>query len=299
MLNFEYRFSNQLFEALQNRPDILKRLETELILLKSDLQNKTIISNIEDIIKEFAHINHVKLTIENKWRNIPNASILGIPKINPLMAKLTEISHILLSKKVSPEIVMRDLEEDIPLYLDKVYLFLSPKLFDDFNEKEIIAIILHEIGHLYNHDFSIFQYWVNIIVLLINKTMYVGSVITLLLHGIPAFGLFTVSIFLFTRTLTFYEHKCEYDADKYPIKYGYGDDFINVLKKFEKFSITNTSSNKFVKKTLSILINLLFPSTHPTSVDRIRSVVKIIRKDYCNQYKELDDKIISITNEYI
>lgn len=299
MLNFEYKFSNHLFESLQNRPDILKRLETELILLKNDLNNKQIMHNIENIIKEFAHVQHVKLTIENKWKNIANASILGVPKMKPLMEKLTEISYDLLSKKISPEIVMKDLEEDIPLYLDKVYLFLSPKLFSEFNEKQIIAIILHEIGHLYNHDFSIFQYWVNVMIVLINKTLFVGSIIAFLLHSLPSFGLFTISIFLFTRTLSFYEHKCEYDADKYPIKYGYGDDFIEVLKKFEKYSITKTTDNKFVKKILSVLINLIMPSTHPTSADRIREIVKTIRKDYCSQYKELDEKIIAITSSYI
>lgn len=299
MIPFEPYFSDVIFEALEKRPEILKKLEEQLKILKQDLSNKQIISQIEDTFKEFTHVKHVQLTIENKWKDSLNASVLGIPFIQKVQTALFSFLDKIKNKGISSEVKMKDMEHDIPFYLERVYLILSPKLFNEFNERQIVAIILHEIGHLYNHDFSIFNYLFNIFVILLNKSLFLGSVISLILHHAISFSAFTISIFLFSRTLTFLEHRSEYNADKYPVKYGYGDDFIEVLKKFEEKKVTSKTNNKWLKKLIAFMTDVFIVSTHPTTSNRIVEVAKIIRKEYCQQYKELEPKIIAMTANYI
>lgn len=142
--------------------------------------------------------------------------------------------------------------------------------------KELTAILLHEIGHLINY-------------LSISRTLFLNMIypIYLIARGfrlIPIIGVVFYPLFLITsRSLNFSEHIGEYQADKFVVKYGYGDELISAIKKWEKEE-TRVRKKLTLFERISMLQEILTKTSHPTNEDRILKIAEIMKKNYLKQY---------------
>jgi Zn-dependent protease with chaperone function len=161
-------------------------------------------------------------------------------------------------------------------------IFLTTELIKIMNEREVIAVCLHEIGHITNFDtvkslgvfatsaggagfvgFTIFKN----IEKQQNKISY-GSMI------LRFFGA-AILIYLIMKTPGLLLGKIhEYRADRYSVQYGYGKDLITALNKLEKwikeykFKIYGTPT-KF-DKAMDKLSHFL--DVHPETKDRVQQL---------------------------
>ena len=121
----------------------------------------------------------------------------------------------------------------------KRYLFISSTLIETLDDRELMAIVLHEIGHVKNHHLK---------KILISKLALL-SVLSLIIYYISIFrvfnvwvlfGLFFAFILVMGRNLKGMK-KYEDQADLYVNKSGYGTELISALKKvsFEDNDVIN------------------------------------------------------------
>jgi hypothetical protein len=153
---------------------------------------------------------------------------------------------------------------------------------------ELTAILLHEIGHLLNY--------LSIMMSMILKIMYPIYLITSGFRGIPFIGTILYPLFLITsRTLHFAEHIGEYQADRFAVKYGYGDELVSAIKKWEKEDV-KIKKQLTIFQRISMLQELLVSSTHPANNDRILKIVKVMKKNYLYRYR--GKRIQKLLDEY-
>lgn len=136
----------------------------------------------------------------------------------------------------------------------KRYLFISSTLIETVNDRELMAIVLHEIGHVKNHHLK---------KILVSKLILL-SVLSLIIYYISVFKTFNIWV-LFALVFAFVlvmgrnlkgMKKYEDQADLYVNKAGYGDELISALK---KVSFDDNAINKLDE----------FLSSHPDVNKRI------------------------------
>jgi hypothetical protein len=153
--------------------------------------------------------------------------------------------------------------------------------------RELTALFLHEIGHIVNHIgafFSIMQKTISLskgILFIVN--LFIGT-----LYLIPI-------MVILTRTLFFTLHIGEYNADKFVVEYGYGDEFISLI---HKLNIKDSQPKRnIIIKTLITVYNYIMGGTHPKNSDRIKHIVKIMKDEYIEKYN-LNKKQKKLLNHY-
>jgi hypothetical protein len=162
--------------------------------------------------------------------------------------------------------------------IKKIYLILGINVINKFTAAELVAILLHEIGHVVNHindKFSLF----------LKKYLSPVNVVVKTLSKIPIIGLPMFLILILTsRTLHFVDHKSEYNADKFAIQYGYGDELASVMKKFDKMTIKQNKELGFLDK-LNLILQKITGSSHPEDSSRIKNILNDILDNYSDKYK--------------
>lgn len=170
----------------------------------------------------------------------------------------------------------------------RVYIILGMALVNQCTPREITSIFLHEIGHIVNHISSTLS--------TLHDWMLKFNILFSTLNAIPVINVAVLPLYIITsRTLFFTQHVGEYHADKFAVEYGYGDELISVIHKW------NLEENHEDNKTtfwrfLSVLKSLIMGQTHPTHKDRIKKLVEEIKKNYAGQYK--NKRIEKILDEY-
>ena len=172
--------------------------------------------------------------------------------------------------------------------IKKVYIILGTNLLKDITPREMTAIILHEIGHIVNHigeSLSSLRYFSH-------KTSYILSV----LNHVPVLNAVILPLYIISsRTLYFTSHVGEYNADKFAAEYGYGDELISVIHKWD-LEESKYNSQKNFTSYLSQLKYFILGKSHPDDKDRIKELAEEIKKNYSNKYKS--KKLENILNEY-
>jgi len=171
--------------------------------------------------------------------------------------------------------------------IKKLNIILGEKIIEYATPRELTAMFLHEIGHIVNHVgrfFSAIQKSITITkMVLFIANLFIGAI-----YLIPI-------LLVITRTLFWTNHIGEYNADRFVVEYGYGDEFISLFHKFEKKR--DFDSELSIVKALVRVYTFIFGSSHPENKDRIKKIADIMKNEYIDKYK-LDKKTKKILDQY-
>ena len=139
----------------------------------------------------------------------------------------------------------------------KKYLFVSSTLIATLTDKELEAVVLHEIGHLKNNHLKKMLVFKMILLLAVS----VMVVYLVLFETIKIFMIFIlIVIFILAARINLSNSKkCEEQADLYVNSKGYGKYLISALKKIELDGICESKIDEFL-------------SSHPNSSKRISKI---------------------------
>ena len=170
----------------------------------------------------------------------------------------------------------------------KVYIVLGMLLVDDLTPRQLTAVFLHEIGHIVNHISNTLK----------TVSSFMGKLHPVLetLNLIPVLNAVILPLYIITsRTLSFSSHMGEYHADKFAVEYGYGDELISVMHKWNKESVKEESELTFSRMLYNIK-NFILGTSHPDYKDRIKKMISEIKEAYANKYHM--KKLGKILDEY-
>ncbi len=250
-----------------------------------------ILPGLTDIDRLFGQLKQdpddaaIKNKLESELQNIFGVQfIIEIVKSGELSDNFAVLPIMKVSSKSNNQIT----ETTVKLFdFDLVYLFIGVDLLKISKPKQITAILLHEIGHVIEHSSTIQTFLMS----MLHKINYASN----LLSRIPIINFVFFPLLIITsRTLTFTNHAYEYGADKFAVKYGYGDEIaqwcLDHLKHNSKNKTTNnTSLFKFIESIFDY-------STHPTFNNRLIEVTNEIKQTYSKHYN--NKKIDAILNKY-
>jgi len=161
--------------------------------------------------------------------------------------------------------------------INKIYMILGVDLIKESTPRELTAILLHEIGHIVNHSS---QTILKIQKLFSNISSFIDP-----FNKIPIIGgIFFPLLLIVTRTMHWTEHVGEYNADKFPIQYGYGDELASVIHKWDLQYCKDKNKVSLLQK-IGIFKDILLGSTHPGDSKRIKNIVNEIKLNYSKKYK--------------
>lgn len=272
-----------IFEVSRSRPQELKdieRLFDQIRRLKFGSRERIIL--VKDLAKSISIFTKIKKVVVSTKKNYFNATV---------MADYNNLLPELFKKKIKPEEANR--------YIKGFYLVIGDQMYNKLQAKELTAILLHEIGHLYQHTALLGLAAPKIVKSLSLTASWLSTFTTLASGGTTAPITIPLSMatYALSRTLTFGEHMNELDADDYAAKHGYGDEIAKAFYKFNKIKTGGSIERqpkswlgriyKFIKKSFDV-------STHPSDPDRICSVINSMKKDYVKQYPKLSKEISTI-----
>lgn len=297
MINdYEYIINNNflLLEVSEYAPPILKNIEKIFDKYKSNTNELR--KKILPHIKKFTNIDNIIIEFDDQY----NAGI--IPVYKPLEKnKFKEIFTAAIGGKNNFKTINPDELKKLKMVsepsesIDTIYLILGKPLIKKISGGEFVALLLHELGHVYSTSTNTpyqFLVW-------LKKLLNLGIGINTLLHSlanlVSLFNVYTVFAFISIHGISFFNRRSEYIADQYVIKYGYGDELITLLNKFNK-SFNFTSKQSFGDKVKNLFMfldsfiqNIMLPSDHPSNEQRISKIENAIFKKYKSIYPNYSD----------
>jgi len=164
--------------------------------------------------------------------------------------------------------------------------------------KELIAMFLHEYGHIdKTHNNKLLAFDTSYTILLYSF----ASVITAI--GVP-FALLVIWILEYAfggrefatdlYNIVTSKHQ-EYVADTYAAKYGYGQHFISAFKKIEQVQRSMVCDHMSNRQCNRIMKDLNKWGTHPRNDRRIKRVTKLILKKHFKTTKDLNLKDLKVS----
>lgn len=229
---------------------------------KTNSQRMEVLSKMEDQLRQTFM---TEFSIEIKYVGIYSDNFIVIPELKP-SGKLTTTQDLV---KLG--------------HIKKLNFIIGMDLIVDATPRELTAILLHEIGHVTTHIS-------NSIIVLHNILKPINS-ISNVLSRIPILGTVLFPIIIITsRSLNWTQHVFEYNADKFAVKYGYGDELAKLIHRWDTHEKNqNTFSNKRFSEKLDLAISLIKDSilgvTHPTYKSRIKTISNEMKKNYLKEYK--------------
>ena len=164
----------------------------------------------------------------------------------------------------------------------KMNIIIGMEMIRESRPRELTAVMLHEIGHVAGHISASVDKIYRIIKPINN--------ITNIASRLPIIGMVVLPITILTsRTLNWTSHVHEYNADKFAVKYGYGDELSSIIHRWSLLKKKNEQSSKTLLQKLSIITSFInkkvMGTTHPKNPDRIKSIVEEMKKNYVGKYK--------------
>jgi len=173
-------------------------------------------------------------------------------------------------------------------------------MFDIFSPRELTAILLHELGHVYTYTSNLPRVMVALFIKVTNiagKLFKVPILSLLNMLSIPAYIISSLVIITVSRSLTFLEHRSEYRADQFAAKYGYGDELIKVLYKLHNKSVETEKHKRWYAKLWNFITEIFTPSSHPQSSKRIVELSEKMLEDYKKLYPALSNELSIILKD--
>jgi len=190
--------------------------------------------------------------------------------------------------------------EESLLRIKKAHFFIDINLFMyklKLTPAELVGVLLHEIGHITYHQNFVTRFFSNFL----SRTRSIailGTFITTIKLIFMAMtpqliGIVLAIMFLFTRTLSFFEHKEEYYCDKFAIKYGYGDEIANAIIKLGKYTgdVNTKSSRGLFMKIIDFVKTVFNLATHPAEINRICKIADRLKDEYIESYPKIKNTL--------
>ena len=283
--DFDVDNINPLFEVSIDAPRYFKQLEIDL-----DVFTK----------KKYREFSKVELKQTAKQLNKTLKQILNIP-VEVLIGKYETCGVYpefnFTKKDIKLDKNKKPILEESLLRVESAYFFLDIKLFMyklKLTPAEMVGVLLHEIGHITYHKSFISVLFVKIFRFIKSSSVfdflrYIFKKITSIIILNQLYILFLAIIFIFTRTLSFFEHKEEYHCDKFAAKYGYGDELASAFIKLGNYtgSISKNKSRGIFKKIVDFIKTIFNSSTHPDEINRICTIAEKLKIDYIKSYPKI------------
>lgn len=271
-----------IFEASSFRSEILKEIDQDFALIKKDKKSLAANKKLVKDIKQFTGIKDIVITLKKDYYNAAVFSVYN-------QALSTDIINVFKDYKVDGDIKDLDVVEEPSKYIKKLYIVFGSDLIGDLSPRELTAIILHELGHSFNYTANLPRLFLSMFKNIIDFT---GKIL-----AIPTFAVSLLISSILMRTLTFLDHRGEYKADQFAIKYGYADDIVKVLYKFHNKEVEMKDKQAWWEKILWFIGRLISPSTHPTSSSRIEEINNQMLNDYKKLYPKLSKELSIILQD--
>jgi hypothetical protein len=279
--DFDIDNVNPLFEVSIDAPRYFKQLEIDLDIFTKKKYKDFSKAELNKIAKQLSKTLNQILNVDTEVKIDNFKNCMVYPQYYFLEERHQKVD------KDNKLII-----EESLLNVKKVYFFIDIKMFIydlKLTPSELVGILLHEIGHLTYHRNFITNFFGQFLsrfknVLIISS---IFSFIKMTLYAFPPqfIALFLSIIFLFTRTLSFFEHKQEYYCDKFAAKYGYGDEIASAFVKLGNYTNTLPKTTRTLLKRIIDFIKTIFnSSTHPNNINRICTIAEKLKKDYINNY---------------
>jgi hypothetical protein len=254
-----------IFEISPNAPKYLNNLDNLFHNIKLNYSTNYIKKTIPKIQKELSLITGIK---NIKLINLKKQETVFIyPEYN--FDKLTKNNKGLMDESFNHV-------ERIILAINFDLLFVKALL----TPQEMTAIILHELGHLIQHRSKFSMY-------IFNKLRQ----IKLLINKVAYFPTLYFIMYIYSRPLSFFEHKQEYNCDKFAIKYGYGDELASAFVKFNPALFRNDKSRSRWAKIKELFKTIFNISPHPSDERRICQLMNGMKTEYMKDYPELNQHL--------
>jgi hypothetical protein len=163
------------------------------------------------------------------------------------------------------------------------FLLFTSGMINICDKRELIAILLHELGHIYKWPSMlnrIFLFFLKIL----NKSSMLFSVRSILVLQIGILPITLLLALILSKTINFFDHREEYAADNFAVQFGYGKELVSSFKKMESTVNNYTENLHILQKFIHMIYKLfLYRDTHPNFEDRIDKILTDIKKEYVNQ----------------
>jgi len=286
-------FEELVFEASQFRSNILKQIDENFAQIKKDKSDLAAKKELTKNIKEFTGIKNVIITFKKGYFN---AAV--IPIYNQVIS--ADLLNVFKDYEAGENIKSLSVAEEPAKYIKKLYIILGIDIVDMFPPRELTAILLHETGHSFTYTANLPR----ILLALFQKGIGVAGMILRVpilwlfnLISLPAYIVSALIVMTIVRSLTFLEHKSEYKADQFPVKYGYGDEMVKVLYKLHNKQVEKESQKAWWEKVWDFIEGLFSPSSHPSSSRRIEEVNDQMINDYKKLYPKLSNELSIILKD--
>ncbi len=296
-----------LNEVSEYAPKKLREMEETFAILKKSSNNKNARLQLLKQVKEFTKIHDVVLFFDNDF----NFGV--IPKYKEV--EFLEIAKSFLnvfSEKKSPlsnkKLIKIKTVEESSEFIDIVYIYIGKPLLKMLTPSELVAVLLHELGHVYSTTTHIpgnlAILFKNILLKPIKSKMFQNdAILSKLLF------LYSMVISVLVHGITFTQHAGEHKADNFALKYGYGDDMITALNKFNKieklFKKTNPKAKTFLKKIIELFWDVFSITDdekrmqpHPELKKRIEKLERQMFEEYKKIYPNYKDTFDLIRSNY-
>lgn len=296
---------NILQEISPYAPKTLVNLEKPLAELRKSKNNKKARQEIVQIVKEFTQIPNVILHVTDDL----NAGVLPIYDENTISQIFT--SFFQKFKDMNDVVLKPDELKKLKHAVEKsdcvktIYLFIGYPLLRNITPNEMIAILLHEFGHVFSAKSSI----PDIVLKLLKQLLQFAAFPIILLkismpELVPILVRVSILIFGLVHGISFLERRDEYGADKYVVKYGYGDELVSAMYKLSDVPFYHKKQSIFDKievfflRILHFLISLINPQTHPSGGNRVQALENLIFNEYRKIYPKYRDVFNHIQADY-
>lgn len=279
--------TNLIFEVSRFRQNDLKNIEEIFDKLKKDPKSKDIKFELCRKIEKFSGIDRIFFSIKS---DTFNAMVIAAYKFTDSFVK--DFFNFIVDETKNKELMAKEASKGI----SKAYIIFGDKFIEELSAKELTAILLHELGHVYSHT-SLFPFYLQRVFKLFIGVGLIKIVLTSIFAMTGISIIISIIMFLTSRTLTFLEHRSEYNSDNFAAKYGYGDEMIKVLNKLRKYEISEERKKIFLIKFVEFIEELFFPSQHPESKDRICDISNKMINDYKKLYPKFNKELTIILND--
>lgn len=297
-----------LSESSDFAPAKLKNIEFVFERLKrTEFNDINLRKKLLNLIKDFTKIREIIIIYENKGYN---AGIIPVYKADAVKDVGSHLVNIIGGKSFKDESISPKALAHLKFIRDPVraiktvYLMLGIPLLKNISGGEFVALLLHELGHVYSVTSNLpYQFLIKMrdIFSITNKYHILVFLISLIYK---LFFLYTVVVFGLIYGVTLINRRSETAADRYATMYGYGDELISLLSKFkgnEKYhsiASNNLTLSRLMTNIKNIFRFIIKPTDHPMDQKRINDIEDLIFNEYKNLYPSYNALIELVKNDY-
>lgn len=258
--------------------------------IKNPLPELNVIKFRQDLTNELKQIIDVNVEVFSVESSITNCLTMyvnkrtvqehiGIPDGLGLLSMIN--NHQIFSSKIPSQkdtVITKENGKVKISSSEGVYIpiFVLGKLEQITSRQELMAILLHEVGHHFEGIYrKLFLPIMMIQVLIINPLLTLAG--SLAVHpgfaSLAPFTMLIISLFyLYTSARTL--QKLEYHADSFATQCGYGNELKSALTKLTKYLRSGAKSRNVLVNLLRMLLTPIMRifKSHPETEDRVKAI---------------------------